>query len=190
MFKSTVLCAILAMGSVGAASAATVDFNGSPNGVSSPLVSDGFSFDVARIVNGPCAELDCLALNPERGQSAADFDTMTLVGGGAFNLTSVWLYLAGTTSNLVVTSYDALGGILDTATYTSPPIPQNTGFTLDFAGLFDNVFAVSFTNTGTGNVRVDDINASAVSAVPVPAAAGLLALALGGLGLAGRRKKA
>ncbi|MES2434928.1 MAG: VPLPA-CTERM sorting domain-containing protein [Pseudomonadota bacterium] len=195
-FKQNMRCLIagsaLALASAGGIQAATVDFNGSPNGVTSPLVSDGFSFDVARIVNGNCAALDCLALNPEHGNSAADFVIMTLdaITPTAFNVTSVWLYLTGTQSNLVVTGYDAMGAILNTATYTSPGFPHNTGDTLNFAGLFDNVFSISFTNTGKGNVRVDDINASAVAAaaVPLPAAGGLLIAAMAGLGMFGRRR--
>lgn len=186
--KTVAVSAAIALGSVGAVSAATVDFDGSPNGVSTSLVSDGFSFDVARIVNGNCAALDCLALNPDRGQSAADYSVMTSVLGGAFNLVSAYLYLAGTDSNLVVTGYDAMGDALNTMTYTSPPFPQNLGGILNFGGLFDNVFAVSFTNTGTGNVRVDDINTSTIATVPVPGALGLMAMALGGLGLVRRRK--
>lgn len=180
----------LVLMSMGGIQAATVDFNGSPNGVSSPLVTGGFSFDVARIVNGNCATLECLALNPAKGQSAADFVVMTLdaVTPTAFNLSSVWLYLTGTQSNLVVTGYDAMGAILNSATYTSPAFPNNAGGTLNFAGLFDNVFSISFTNTGKGNVRVDDINAAAIATVPLPAAGGLLIAAMAGLGMFGRRR--
>lgn len=178
----------LALICAGGIQAATVDFNGVPNGVSSPLVTDGFSFDVARIVNGNCAALDCLALNPEHGKSPADFDVMTLVGGGAFNLTSLWFKLLGGPASLVITSYDSLGGVLNTATYTGPIYAHNTGYTLNFAGLFDNVAAISFTNTGNGNVRVDDINASPVAGVPLPAAGGLLMVAMAGLGVFGRRR--
>ncbi len=179
----------LALLSAGGIQAATVDFDGTQS--ASPLVTDGFSFDVARIVTGNCAALECLALNPAKGQSAADFVVMTLdaITPTAFNLSSVWLYLTGTKSNLVVTGYDAMGAILNSATYSSPAFPHNTGGTLNFAGLFDNVFSISFTNTGRGNVRVDDINASAVAAaVPLPAAGGLLIAAMAGLGLFARRR--
>lgn len=186
--KRLIAASAFALLGAGCIQAATVDFDGSPNGVSAPLVTDGFSFDVARIVNGNCAALECLALNPQRGSSAADFVVMSAVDGEAFDLTSLWFKLLGGPASLVVTGYDSMGTILNTATYSDPPYDHNTGYTIDFAGLFDDVFSVSYTNIGTGNVRVDDINASPVAPVPLPAAGALLLAGVIGLSLFGRRR--
>lgn len=180
---------IAGFGLTSSAGAVTVDFTGASSG--SPLVTAGFSFDVARIVSGNCSTNPgaCLALNPARGQSAADYSVMTLVGGGAFNLTSVWFNLLGNTSELAITGYDAFGAVVNTVLYDTSGFAKNTGHTVNFGGIFDGIFAASFTNPGTGNVRVDDINASAVAAVPLPAAGGLLIAAMAGMGMLRRRRR-
>lgn len=169
---------VLALVTAGSLQAATIDFTGATNGA--PLVTGGFSFDVASIDSGNCGVLKpCLALGP------GDSTVMTLVGGGAFDLTSLWFKLLGQPSALVITSYDAFDAILQSVSYN--PI-HNTGDTLTFAGLFDGIFKVKFTDTGKGNVRIDDLNATAVAAVPLPAAGGLLIAAMAGLGMFGRRR--
>lgn len=170
---------VFALACAGNLQAATIDFTGASNG--SPLVTGGFSFDVASIDSGNCGILKpCLALGP------GDSTEMTLVGGGAFDLTSLWFKVLGQPSELAITSYDALGAILNTVSYN--PV-HNTGDTLTFAGLFDGIFKVKFTDIGKGNIRIDDLNASAVvAAVPLPAAGGLLMVAMAGLGVFGRRR--
>lgn len=173
----------LAFGNALMGTAATVDYETAPVGVSSPLLTAGFSFDVARIVSGNCSTNPgrCLALNPARGQSLADYSVMSLAGGGAFDLTSIWFNLLGQTAELAITGYDLLGAVVNTVLYDTAAFAKNTGHTVNFGGLFDGIFSVSFTNPGTGNVRVDDINATAISEVPVPAALGLGLMGLAGL---------
>lgn len=170
---------VLALMSIGSVQAATIDFTGASNGA--PLVTGGFSFNVASIDSGNCGILKpCLALGP------GDSTEMTLLGGGAFDLASLWFKSLGQPSALVITSYDAFGAILQSLTYN--PV-HNTGDTLTFAGLFDGIFKVKFTDGGRGNIRIDDLNASAVAAaVPLPAAGGLLIAAMAGLGMFGRRR--
>lgn len=170
----------LAVMCVGSLQAATVNFDGATNG--EPLVTGGFSFDVARIVSGNCGiNKPCLALGPN------DSTVMTLFGGGAFNLSSLWFKNLGQPSSLLITSYDVLGGILNSIAY---PSVHNAGDTLTFAGLFDGIFKVRFTDSGEGNIRIDDINASPVPMppVPLPAAGGLMLAAMAGLGMLGRRR--
>ncbi|MDO8312162.1 MAG: VPLPA-CTERM sorting domain-containing protein [Sideroxyarcus sp.] len=180
MFKSTVLCAILAMGTVGAASAATIDFDSVPNPTPTPLVIGVFEFDVARIVSGNCATTGggCIALNKN------ETTTITRVGGGTFSLVSMWYQLLGngTGEELRVTTTGP-AGTFDLAG------AHNVGIDYMFSSLFQNITSVTFADINGGDVRIDNLNL-VPSQVPVPAAAGMLALALGGLGVAGRRKKA
>lgn len=173
----------LSFGAGQLANASTVDFETASNGISSPLVTAGFSFDVARITSGNCSTNGghCLALNPAKGQSLADYSVMTLVGGGAFDLTSIWFNLLGNTSELAITGYDAFGAVVNSVLYDTATYANNTGHTVNFGGLFNGIFSAEFTNPGTGNVRVDDINASAVSEVPLPAALSFVLMGLAGL---------
>lgn len=182
MFKSTVFGALLAIGAATAASAATLSFDGAFTGNAASYTDQGFTFTPVRIVNGNCGVANpCLALNDN------ETTTITRVGGGTFSLMTLWFQLLGqgTNNTLTVTS-SILGSVID---LPESAYPHNNGFTINFASLID-VTSVTFTTASNGgNVRIDDL-VLVPSQVPVPAAAGMLALALGGLGLAGRRKKA
>lgn len=183
MFKSTVFGALLAICGATAASAATLSFDGASAGGAASYTDQGFTFTPVRIVNGNCGAANpCLALNDN------ETTTITRVGGGTFSLTSLWFQLLGqgTNNTLTVTS-SVPAWVVD---LPESSYPHNNGFTIDFASVFANVTSITFTTASNGgNVRIDDL-VLVPSQVPVPAAAGMLALALGGLGLAGRRKKA
>jgi hypothetical protein len=59
---------------------------------------------------------------------------------------------------------------------------------LSFGSLFSGVTRVEFSSNGNGTSRYDNFGVSYMSAVPLPAAGLLLLGALGGLGVARRRK--
>lgn len=183
VLRNTVAAAGLALFFAGGASAATVGFSGASLGTG-PIVDQGFSFDVAKIVNGSCdnASKPCLALD-----NFVPSTTVTRVDGGSFSLTSIWFKLAGTGSgNQLILG--ATGGtlVLGDTVYT-----KNHAYNIgqSVLSLFQNVTSITFATVAGGNVRIDDLELTP-SPVPVPAAAGLLTLALGGLGFAGRRRKA
>lgn len=194
--KSTVVCASMALFSVGDASAATLSFDGASDQGGGVYVDQGFSFDDTRIVSGPCfATAPCLALNDNEST------TITRVGGGTFSLTSLWFKLIGKGihgSNALTVTSAGPAGVWDlTQTTINPdtglPYEHNKGYYVDFMAFFTNVTSITFTTAANGgNVRIDDIVLvpTPPAPVPLPAGAGLLAMALGGLGLASRRKKA
>lgn len=163
-----------------AAPAATVNFDGAPAGVVSPLIVGDFEFTTPRIVNGNCGvDNPCLALNDN------ETTIMTLVSGGLFSLTSMWFQLLGkgTDNTLIITADTGA-----TATFPETDYPHNNGFTIDFAGLFDNVSSITFSTVNGGNVRIDDLDATPAP-VPVPAAIWMLLAGMGGIA-AVRRKRA
>ena len=66
---------------------------------------------------------------------------------------------------------------------------KNKGYTLSvLGGLFDGVTSVSWTASSTAQLRIDNINVDTPQVVPLPAGAVLMLTALGGLGLARKRK--
>ena len=158
--------------------ALTVSFGGANV---DPYIENGFSIDVARIVNGNCNVAPCMALNTN------ETSVLTRVGGGIFSLTSFWFQLLGRPTTLTVSAFSGMN-LLDTVNLSSASFPHNKGQV--FNHLFDNVTSISFQDTGRGNVRIDDLTLStSVSAVPLPAAFPMLMAGLAGLGVLGRRRK-
>jgi hypothetical protein len=142
-----------------------------------PYVESGFTIDVARIVGGNCAVAPCMALNKN------EISNLSRIGGGLFSLTSFFLKTEGNPAQLTVTSF--LNGIAQlTKIYD---VPKKTSITI--TDLFVDATSISFANSGTGNIRIDDLNASIpVSAVPLPAGLPLLISGLFGLGMLKRRR--
>ncbi len=176
--KTTFVCASFAVMAPSLASALALNFNGTSSGT--PLVMGAFQIDDARITNGNCNVLDCLALNKN------ETSILTRVDGAAFTLTSIWFQLLGNTADLKITG----SNILASVTLSSPPLNNNFAYTAIFGGNFANVTSVIFSNIGKGNIRIDDITIVDVAAVPLPAGAGLLIAALGSLGVMRRRRAA
>lgn len=160
--------------------ALTVSFGGANV---DPYIENGFSIDVARIVNGNCNVAPCMALNTN------ETSVLTRVGGGLFSLTSFWFQLLGRPTTLTVMAFSGVN-LLDTVNLSSASFPNNNGGQV-FNHLFDNVTSISFQDTGRGNVRIDDLTLSTpnVSTVPLPAAFPMLMAGLAGLGFLGRRRK-
>lgn len=185
-FRNFVFAAGIAVSGVSGAQAATVAFDSASTGPS--WIESGFEFAPVRIVSGNCGiSKACLALNKN------EVTTMTLVGGGTFTLTSLYFELLGQ-SNFTTMNVTSTGpaGVVALSTVS---VAHNTGYIANFGTLFSNVTSIIFTNAsgnrGGGNVRIDDIVATAtpIAPVPLPAAAGLLVMALGGMGFVGRRRK-
>jgi hypothetical protein len=157
--------------------AVTIGFDGATPGTINNYVENGFQIDIARIINGQCATDPCLAINTN------ETTTLSKVGGGSFTLDSFYFYLAGMPPILTVTPYSGITAltaiVLDTASYA-----KNTGLT--YSTPIANITSVVFENTGTGNIRVDDIS---VSSTPLPGALPLFATGLGVVGLLGWRRK-
>lgn len=173
--------AILTLGS--AASAATINFDGTKPGDKFNYEEAGLIFDVTRIVNGNCDSASgkpCMALNNN------EQSILTKIGGGLFSLSSFWFQLLGNgTGNTLLVETDKGSLSLPVGTWGK----NNGGNVIDLTSNTDffDVAYVKFFTTNGGNVRVDDLTTP--SAVPVPAAGLLLA---GGLGLmaAVRRRRA
>jgi len=168
------------LGAVGASQpsmAVTIGFDGATPGTINNYVENGFQIDIARIINGQCATDPCLAINPN------ETTILSKIGGGSFTLDSFYFYLAGMPPILTVTPYSGITAltaiVLDTANYA-----KNTGLT--YSTPIANITSIVFENTGTGNIRVDDINASST---PLPGALPLFATGLGVFGLLGWRRK-
>lgn len=164
--------------------ATTVSFGG-PN--VDPYIENGFSIDVARIVNGDCSAKPCMALNTN------ETSILTRVGGGLFSLNSFWFQLLGNSAALTVTAFNGLTQV-EQFLLPSRIFSHNNGGQV-YSHLFANVTSVSFDNSGKGNVRIDDLNLITPSAgdpppsaVPLPAALPLLMTSLVGLGVLGHRR--
>jgi hypothetical protein len=171
------------------AGATTITFTGANGGDSVGYSEAGLMFDDARITSGNCdgsvSGKACMALNKNE---VSTLTSQTL--GGLFTLTSFWFKLLGASpAELSVES--SKGGllILTEAVYGK----NNDGNVFDLIGnaLFEDVSWVTFTDSGRGNARVDDIAllSAPPAPVPLPAAGLLLVAAIGGL-TALRRKKA
>lgn len=158
-------------------SAATIDF-GSGTGTN-PYVEDGFSFTPSRLVNGNCDPAGpCLGLN--NNQTAV----MTFAGG-AFTLQSVHFSLLGNGSSNTLTVYET-GNVSNAISFSASAYTHNTYYTELFTNQFLGVTSITFASSNGGNVRIDNVEASAV---PLPAAGWLLSSGLVGLiGLSRKRR--
>lgn len=159
--------------------AATVSFDGGPNGPQTPYIEAGYSFDYARIVGGPCDAGDCAALN--QGETSV----LTQVGGGTFDFTSIWFYLNGKGGGNLLSIFDTND---TTHRYDLTQADYNTNTGYDIGLDFLNVASITFLSGGDkGNARFDSLGLTP-SAVPLPAGGLLLMGALAGLAALRRRK--
>ena len=165
---------VAAAGFVGAAltadsasAAFTIDFGTASQG-SGTYVEDPFTFSDARLERGDnCAGGACLALNKNEST------TMSLTGGGTFDLLGLSYNLLGNPAELRIEgSFEDSGEIQRTFS-----TPKNELTKIYFNSDWVELEQVTLSNSGAGNVRVDDI-----SAVPLPAAAWMM---IGGLGMIG-----
>lgn len=189
VLRRSALAALLTL-SAGAGSAygATLTFDGSTSG---PYVEDGFLVSDARIVSGNCESASgdpCLALNDN------ETSVVTSTGGDAFSIASFWFQLLGEGTDNTLTVTSSAGGTLDLSVsdYGFNDGGQVFDFTSlpDFGTLWSSLSSLTFTSSGGGNVRVDDITVSGdVAPVPLPAAAAGLLAALGLLGAVRARRK-
>lgn len=139
-----------------------------------------------------------LGLDTRGGGTANDFSAFTgsgVLAGGA-RVDNVFTHVAasydGTNVNLFVngvltaTAADSTGADVG---LTSLFVGTNPGFNEDFVGLMDDVFVF---NRALNEAEIAGIvqNGFEISSVPIPAAAPMLALALAGLALVGRRCQA
>lgn len=170
--------AFLALG-VGGASASTVNFDSGPNGPQTPYIENGYSFDYVRVVGGPCAVGDCAALNRR------ETSVLTQVGGGSFDLTSIWFYLNGRGGRNLLSIFDT-NDTTHRFDLTQADYNTNTGY--DIGLDFTDVTSITFVSgKNKGNARFDNLGLTP-SAVPLPAGGLLLLGALAGLAALRRRK--
>lgn len=177
--------AVTAFGSVFASlpsSAATIDF-GSGTG-SDPYVEDGFSFDPSRLVEGNCGiDKPCLALNDN------ETTVMTYIAG-LFNLISLNFEHQGNGTGNTLQVFDT-NNPLNTISFSIPTFSHNVYYLVDFGTQFLNVSSITFATLNGGNVRIDDLEATAKlnTVVPIPAALPLLLGGIGGMTWLSRRQK-
>lgn len=183
----------------GAASAATIGFDGGKPKKGEAYAEGGFLFDDIRIVNGNCLSGSCAALN--------DNERLTMFRGdrGLFDLTEIGFSLLG--EGKVIRARDKTtkggGNVLTLTTDQGASVSFSTS---EFAHNKDHVVAldpklfaglrsITFSTGAGGNVRLDNLFAASAAssnaqapAVPLPATAWLLLGGLGALGLLRRRR--
>ncbi|MFT3930122.1 MAG: hypothetical protein QM709_07470 [Spongiibacteraceae bacterium] len=159
-----------------AASASTIDFSSGAG--TNPYVEDGFSFTPNRIVNGNCEPAGpCLGLN--NNQTAV----MTFAGG-LFTLQSIHFSLLGNGSSNTLTVFET-GNASNAISFSASAYTHNTYYTELFADTFFGVTSITFASSSGGNVRIDNVEASAV---PLPATGWLLSSGLMGMVSLARRR--
>lgn len=179
--RSTTTCmtaAAVTLLLAGAASASTLTFDGNPQ--------DGFSvspLSTNESENCPTQDDRCMLVNNRSGDSVLTYS------GGAFDLAGFRFILNhGPVANTLNLTAQFMDGT--TATHLlnlASGFSRNTTYDLSLA--LTNLASLTFSHSGGGSARVDDINVSP-AAVPLPAAGLLFASALVGLGAFGRRRKA
>ncbi|MDQ1899443.1 VPLPA-CTERM sorting domain-containing protein [Paracoccus sp. WLY502] len=192
--RSLALAALMAVPGLGA-SAAVIDFDDATLGTHTNYVEDGFTFDKIRVVRAYCQGA------PKNCGSENQFvdSTLTRVGGGLFDLASMWISLVTSVPITFETDRGSVSYGIG-STIGDQTIEVNKGYVVDFTGnaIFRNIsflrivdLTLGTPGTGVfkGNLRFDDIDVSP-AAVPLPATGVLLLAGLGGLVLSRRRKRA
>ena len=118
--------------------------------------------------------------------------TLSKVGGGAFAFNMIDVSELGNSGNLSATNVHFIGQLSGGGT-ADVTIGLDLVFgnqTVDFGALFASVTSVSWTQASPFHQFDNLVIDAATGALPEPGALALVALALGGLGVASRRNKA
>ena len=195
LLRNAALAVLLAVPGF-SASAAVIDFDNATLGTHTGYVEDGFTFDKVRVVRAWCKGA------PQNCGSENQFvdSTLTRVGGGLFNLTSMWISLVASTPITFVTDYGTIAYGIGSSV-GNEVIEIEKGYVVDFTAnsIFQNISFLKIVDTtlgteGTGvfkgNLRFDNIDVTEVAPVPLPAAGALMMAGLGGLAMLRRRKRA
>lgn len=197
LLRKAALAVLLAVPGV-SASAAVIDFTAASLGTHTGYVEDGFAFDKVRVVSASCAskaKQNCGAENAFRDT------TMTRVGGGNFNLNSLWFSIVSPASPLKLVSDkgsvtfgigDILGSLsIEMAKGYVTDLSENSAFkNISFLKIVDLSLGETGTGHFKGNLRFDDLDVTEVAPVPLPAAGVLMLAGLGGFAMVRRRKQA
>lgn len=171
--RTAAAAVLLTVGAATAASAVTYDFDTS-------LV--GFSGTGGQIVSGNgCFSGDCLQINSQNGPFELSYSM------GTFSALSFLYRGDGSGSEITVSSTS--GG--PALSFSSTLFVDNPGGGQDiYKGVFTptltGLTSLFFDSTGNGTVRIDNIEVTPASPIPLPATGLLL---LGGLGIMGLRRK-
>jgi hypothetical protein len=170
------------------------------DGSGTPYVENGFQIDPIRIVNGNCDGVSgpsCSALNTN------EYMTLSKVGGGAFTLDSFGFEFQGNPSILTVAAY--VGAALQsTITFGDGDAYDDKNKWYVVFPAIANITSIVFTDSGKGNIRIDDIGLSYADTctgpncgpnpgpgeTPIPGAAFLMGSVLaGGAGFGAWRRR-
>lgn len=170
--------------SAGAASAVTINFaDGTLDNSTKTYTENGIrvspaSIDSSANCPGPAP---CLLQN-NGAFSDVNVDT---VSGDTFDLNGFSYHFVGDESKQrgILTVSDSI-----TRTFTQEDF-GNGPFTVDLGTDFQNVSGITFSYSGPGSARLDNLIIGTVSAVPLPAGISLLLSALAGFGYLGWRKR-
>jgi hypothetical protein len=206
-FKTLTANAVLACAAVMStqAHATTVDFEDVPAYSQGGFSSNGFDFTL--VGNGAAITPTGSYCGPQcpDNMDAASL-TMTKAGGGLFGLSSfdgAGAFNFGDGSTFIPNQIDVTGVLAGGGTvYQSFLIDKSTGangslnFTsYAFSSGFNNLVSVRFSSSGSDDpdyngFSVDNINATAVTAVPEAETYAMLLAGLGMMGVVARRRKA